>query len=499
MGTCRKCNYIGNNNRKSSYSTPTYLLTSVSTLRLRRGRQFCRKMFSQFRNAVEQLAQQPIRVLEASSHENNEPTSTSRSASLDIQTNRSTSPLTSSQLAESAISSLRKSFVSQRTHNGTSSTSPKPAQSPEPPRVHKSNLEERLRRATFAIGDASGSSTPQRSSRVASPSPMGRNRTPQPGQSPASTSLPDSPAVTPAVDSANKIEQPLDSSPQIPKPQHAVEKDTEPASVIESPSTETPAAAAEGPTIEATDELSTDPLGVGSERKQVAKSPEESTISDKGTLTNPTIENTESPPPSTLSAETTNDTIPESLPDTSNSVEEIEDESTPSIIESALDANHVEESSEVDTKSMDAADAVEEATKGHDEMTPEPLVEAKVEITSNAESLDLSANTESAEPEHNQIPTEERPESSPLITPYHSVDDMQNIETSISSEEVRNDSTQKTITHENDKPPEPLVDESASIAKSTQPPAIDQNAEVESLQARLALIEQRFSGEIWCF
>jgi hypothetical protein len=166
-------------------------------------------MFSQFRNAVEQLAQ-PIR--DASSLENHsEPPA--RSGSLDIQAGRSTSPLSSSELAESALSSLRKSLASQRSSSPLQSV--KTPGSPSPPentRPRKSNLEERLRRATFAIGDASGSPTPTQSSRVASPSPMSSDRKPMPPkvqeQSPHSTPLPSSPMVAPASEVSPKVEQP---------------------------------------------------------------------------------------------------------------------------------------------------------------------------------------------------------------------------------------------------------------------------------------------------
>lgn len=165
-------------------------------------------MFSQFRNAVEQLAQ-PIR--DTSSPENHsEPPA--RSGSLDIQAGRSTSPLSSSELAESALSSLRKSLASQR--SSSPSQSAKTPGSPSPPentRPRKSNLEERLRRATFAIGDASGSPTPTQSSRVASPSPMSSDRKPMPPkvqeQSPHSTPLPSSPMVAPASEVGPKAEQ----------------------------------------------------------------------------------------------------------------------------------------------------------------------------------------------------------------------------------------------------------------------------------------------------
>ncbi|KAF4623672.1 hypothetical protein D9613_001865 [Agrocybe pediades] len=165
---------------------------------------------TQLRNAVEQLAQQPIRALDGSSTDNSHAdASGSRSQSLDLQAARSASPLSSSQLAESAISSLRKSFVSQRANSfsGSPSKAPSPSTQQEPsaapaPARPKSKLEERLRQATKVALSESHSpspSPPARSSRVASPSPMGRNRTRPIEESPADKVLPASnPAEPPA-------------------------------------------------------------------------------------------------------------------------------------------------------------------------------------------------------------------------------------------------------------------------------------------------------------
>lgn len=163
-------------------------------------------MFSQFRNAVEQLAQ-PIRILD----DEQQSELPSQPQSLDMQATRSAPPLSSSQLAESALSSLRKSFVSQRPDSPRTSSTPSPSQGA--PR--KSNLEERLRRATLAVGEASGSpgtSTPKSSSRVASPSPMSRNPLKRVGGSPCSTPLPASPVVLPATENSSQLEQPTDFS-----------------------------------------------------------------------------------------------------------------------------------------------------------------------------------------------------------------------------------------------------------------------------------------------
>jgi len=184
-------------------------------------------MFSQLRSAVEQLAQQPIRVLDGEHHSELPPRQ-----SLDMQA-RSASPLSSGQLAESALSSLRKSFVSQRP--GSSVESPRASSTPSPPQgaPRKSNLEERLRRATLAVGEASGSpstSTPKHSSRIASPSPMSRNPLKRVEGSPCSTPLPASPVVLPATENGSQLEQPTDFSL----------KDTETTPVLDSPLKEDP-------------------------------------------------------------------------------------------------------------------------------------------------------------------------------------------------------------------------------------------------------------------
>ncbi|KAF5390176.1 hypothetical protein D9757_002861 [Collybiopsis confluens] len=126
-------------------------------------------MFTQFRNAVETFAPQPRRSIDSARNE--------RPASPHSAT-EATSP-TATQLAESALSNLRKSFAT-------------PPISPHKSRPHKSTLEERLRAAAFTIGDVSGSTTPQPSAR-ASPTPLPVKDHPL---SPSSTPLPESPAIS---------------------------------------------------------------------------------------------------------------------------------------------------------------------------------------------------------------------------------------------------------------------------------------------------------------
>ncbi|KZT30459.1 hypothetical protein NEOLEDRAFT_1173883 [Neolentinus lepideus HHB14362 ss-1] len=138
-------------------------------------------MFSQFRQAVENLAQ-PVR---RSSQDFNDEEHR-RSSSLDTQSLRQSLSLPSGQLAESALENLRKSLTSQRA--GAGATSPPPGN--QPPR-RRPNLEERLK-ATFIVGDVSNSTSPSSGTRVSTPVPVSNHTT-----SPGSTPLPDSPSHSP--------------------------------------------------------------------------------------------------------------------------------------------------------------------------------------------------------------------------------------------------------------------------------------------------------------
>ncbi|KAF5377593.1 hypothetical protein D9615_005338 [Tricholomella constricta] len=149
-------------------------------------------MFSQFRQAVENLAPLPRSSDEAPGDARRE--AVSRSNSLDAPL-RPSSPMSSSQLAESALSNLRKSLAIQRSG---SVGSPSKHSSPTPPRDGrtKSTLEDRLRAATFAIGEASNATTPEISRK---PSPSVTSVVSSHPLSPSSTPLPDSPAASPKI------------------------------------------------------------------------------------------------------------------------------------------------------------------------------------------------------------------------------------------------------------------------------------------------------------
>lgn len=143
-------------------------------------------MFSQFRNAVEHLAAQPIR------RSTSQDSDTSNVMS---RTNSGEGGLPSStQLADSALSSVRKSLQTQRPSSpaqaGTNGTASGGVHDPNKPR---SRLEERLRASlSFGIGEVSGPSTEVNtpiSTKASTPLPE-TDATPL---SPTHTPLPESP------------------------------------------------------------------------------------------------------------------------------------------------------------------------------------------------------------------------------------------------------------------------------------------------------------------
>ncbi|KAF9229358.1 hypothetical protein BS17DRAFT_689886 [Gyrodon lividus] len=156
-------------------------------------------MFSQFRQAVESLAQPPPRQ----SQDNGSlmDGDNTRSRSPDVNSLRQSSTHSSAQLAENALMNLRKSLATQRSASpappNTGNLQPRSG-SPGPSSLPKNNsdsglrkttLEERLR-ASFVVGDASEGSTPHPSTRVSSPPLVSVTQHPL---SPTSTPLPESP------------------------------------------------------------------------------------------------------------------------------------------------------------------------------------------------------------------------------------------------------------------------------------------------------------------
>jgi hypothetical protein len=142
-------------------------------------------MFNQLRQVVENVTTSDTNPPEQARDQ------MSRSNSLD---SRLPASLSSSQLAESALSNLRKSLATQRSNSVSNPT--KPAATTEN-RI-KSRLEERLRAAT-----TNALSAPTRTS---SPGPASATTTQSP--SPQSVPLPDSPISSPKLESVESPSAP---------------------------------------------------------------------------------------------------------------------------------------------------------------------------------------------------------------------------------------------------------------------------------------------------
>ncbi|KAJ8469444.1 hypothetical protein ONZ45_g16889 [Pleurotus djamor] len=208
-------------------------------------------MFSSFRNAIDNLAQLPKETQAVrrgsdplAPSDGREPPS--RTGSLDMSRSQST-PLSSSQLAESALSNLRKSLASTHTANpgpGPRTSSMSTSVSDSAIRPAKSRLEDRLR-AKLAAADASsrGSTTPVSPTSTPSPHEV---------QLPSTSETPSSDPKTEAesVGSQAKVDEEVDSrhpEADIPLPQDAVDppenvasQDSEPLPSSEAPAPESP-------------------------------------------------------------------------------------------------------------------------------------------------------------------------------------------------------------------------------------------------------------------
>ena len=165
-------------------------------------------MFSQFKNVMESLAQpQPQRSGSRSSSQDLSPErpDSGQRGSFDLQS--------AGHLAESALFSLRKSLASQRPF---AVVPPEHRPSPPPDRELKSvttkgTLDDRLR-ATFAIGEASTSTTPDARSYNPSPRPV---QVPSRVRSPTSIPLPESPLKSPPIEHDIPAPTPLSLPPSV--------------------------------------------------------------------------------------------------------------------------------------------------------------------------------------------------------------------------------------------------------------------------------------------
>lgn len=170
-------------------------------------------MFSQFRQAVEGFAQpQPRRSQDLNGDDNR-----FTSGPPDAQSARQSQ--STNQLADAALNNIRRSFASQRSGSPLSrSSSPvsssisKSSNSTPDPGLRKFTLEERLR-ASLSVGDASNTTSPAISSR-ASPASNAVVVTQHP-LSPTAIPLPASPVILPTAASPLQV---FDTQPSDPLP-----------------------------------------------------------------------------------------------------------------------------------------------------------------------------------------------------------------------------------------------------------------------------------------
>lgn len=395
-------------------------------------------MFSQLRNAVEQLAQ-PIR--DAASHEDHSPHPPARSGSLDIQAARSSSPLSSSELADSALSSLRKSLVAQRSGSVPPAKAPTPPVPAENGRSRKSNLEERLRRAAFAIGDVSGSTTPgtpNRSSRVGSPSPMSSDRIPMPPKvqehRALSTPLPSSPMVLAASEDGAKLEQPSNIDL----------------------------------------EAKTTPEGTN---------PNDPHVSAEIVVDQPPIPQTGSPI-DTPHPERTEESV---------ELQEPSPESTPSsTIEVDESAAQLEKAGSTSPSPLSDTQADVQVAVLKDEISP--IIDGTTSPPHDAPHTEPAAGEISAVKEENSV-NEDIHKEEIVKTPETEI--VQKNSPEISPEEAAEmPASQKSTDTETSSPKEIAAEPEEFVEQAPKPPPIvDNTAELESVQARLKQVEQRFSGK----
>lgn len=373
-------------------------------------------MFSQWKQAVESLAQHsPKPSLDGSI-----PSEEAARGSLDAAGIRQ-SLSSSTLLADTALSSLRKTLVAQRPASPVSKTAPAAEiGSPRP----RTTLEDRLR-AKFAIGDASNGTSPSQSVKS---SPAG---TPIPG--------PDHP-LSPAPPS----EQPSPS----PEPTH-------PLSPKSTPLPESPVVSGSVASLVPLARVTSHPLSPvpnGVESKEESPPPEKAdedineATAPAGESVEPESEEKDLPLPSEAKAEETVDELVAPTPDEHPSPEP---EITPATADSA-EAQPVIESAEEDAVSVTEVKTEETELSMVEEV--DPVKEDQPDISPEpVEAVD-------EEPEH---------PSDDLGSP--SVDIAPPTETEVSAEERSHDS----------KPSEAI------------PP---NGPDIEALQQRLKLVEQRFSG-----
>jgi hypothetical protein len=421
-------------------------------------------MFSQWRQAVENFAAQPPRR-SASVDEHGDPLEVTRSKTPDAQHKPSTS-LGSTQLADAAVSNLRKSLSTQRNASPTRTASPAPARSPDVGR--RPNLEDRLR-AKFTIGEASPTpvGTPDPSARV-SPAPQ-TEHTEQASAAALGISHPASPALKVAVDHPlSPTSTPLPDSPVV-SPTEVV--DVSLANAAPSLNAQ-PLPGGNSASTEAAAPISPPPLA--SSDPKVAQTP-----------TGVTSQVTETPP------------LTPNLPTQSSASSEVAEAPSETTSEAPQSARSpFNESSPPDVSSSQSpsehAHALTEGGAAQQESPPSDTFQHGVSDTS-ASVADESFTTAEA---HDSDPTSESAVENMLHSPSHLQKDPMASPIPIISDtpsiDIHSPVPTSPVTLLSDTTATTPVQISPSARPTSRSPA---STDVEALQQRLKLVEQRFSGE----
>lgn len=412
-------------------------------------------MFTGWRHAVETLAQpvKPAGSPDAAASGEDAPVRSSLD-SLAIRTSIS-SP---AHLAESALSNLRKTLVAQRPASPANGAAPASTASPEPtpapvskPRSGtRTTLEDRLR-AKFAIGDASNQSTPATSSR-ASPAPV--SSADHPLALPSSrSSTPDIPIVKGPPNPLSPTSTPLPDSPMVsPTPVHAQSMNATAANI------------------------------------SVASLP--------GPLSDPSEASAEPAEPPAVNTETDIPEVMDSTPQTS----EYPAESADAVQEGSSEPSPPEASdvppTSVETESPEPIEITPEATEPLEVPNEEPAAEAVPAPVPLPEVPQEVTPTMEDAPVGQQPEPEAEPESvPPAIEPAEPAAEPQPV--------IVEDTTPSSDV------PLPvalaspaLLDADASLPRRSldvpsraTTPDVEGSADVEALQKRLKLVQQRFAGE----
>lgn len=433
-------------------------------------------MFSQWRHAVENLTQHSPKPSQDGSPNPNDPASAPR-ASIDSTKGTSTTPpplssstSSSSQLADTALSSLRKTLATQRPaspgiqrSNSTDSTTTATSTSPHPSRS-RTTLEDRLRAKLAATAAAASNSA---SSQAATGTGTGKH--------PASAT------------SVQVTEHPLSPVPppsESEKPAESKEKDDEStvnANMLSPKSTPLPdspeVAASEGATV---------PLSA------ITAQPLSPAVVEDSVTTDAVLE--------TKGGESI-EVVGGEEEGSAGEVDEKEVERVDVKGEGEAEATEAKDESVDAPPAEEKEDAVEESVKDEVPASPTPDEQVAPQTPSPDPSTEVSKEGKAA-----QVVEEPSPVSEPLTNEKEVVPPAEDVAVAQPSDTTTTEAEPSATSESQDTPAtEEAVPEPPTVHEDTAhvtlpnghvnaPTAKGDEVDIEALQKRLKLVEQRFAG-----